>query len=70
MYSFADCTAFRYIATSTGVEHLFSRGRILLSHIRNHLSAKNTRYILCLGEWYRAGIIKDSDFLAGAAEIE
>jgi hypothetical protein len=48
-------------ATSTDVERVFSRGRILLSHIRNRLSAQSTRAIVCLGSWSLLGLIKDSD---------
>ena len=54
-------------ATSVGVERLFSRGRLLLSHVRNRLSAQTTRAILCLGEWYRAGLITETDFLTAAS---
>jgi hypothetical protein len=49
------------LATSTDVERIFSRGRILLSHIRNRLSAQSTRAILCLGSWSLLGLIKDKD---------
>jgi hypothetical protein len=48
-------------AMSTAVERVFSCGRILLSHIRNRLSAQSTRAIICLGSWSLLGLIKDSD---------
>jgi hypothetical protein len=48
-------------ATSTDVERVFSRGRILLSHIRNRLSAQSTRAIICLGSWSLLGLIHDTD---------
>ncbi|KIJ09043.1 hypothetical protein PAXINDRAFT_88030, partial [Paxillus involutus ATCC 200175] len=38
-------------ATSVDVEHIFSRGQLLLSHVRSRLSAQTTRAILCLGGW-------------------
>ncbi|EMD30321.1 hypothetical protein CERSUDRAFT_38165, partial [Gelatoporia subvermispora B] len=46
-------------ATSVAVERIFSRGRLLLSHIRNGLSGESVRALLCLGEWYRHGLLKD-----------
>lgn len=52
------------IATSVSVERVFSQGRILLSHIRNRLSAESTRALLCLGEWSKLGLVDDKDILA------
>jgi hypothetical protein len=40
---------------------VFSQGRILLSHVRNGLSAQSTRALLCLGDWSLLGYVKDSD---------
>lgn len=51
-------------ATSVDVERTFSRGRILLSHIRNKLSAQSTRALLCLGSWVPLGLIKTKDIMA------
>nr|VWP01875.1 Non-specific serine/threonine protein kinase (EC [Ganoderma boninense] len=48
-------------ATSVDVERVFSRGRLLLSHICNRLSAQSTRAILCLGSWAQAGFVKPAD---------
>ena len=50
-----------FIATSIDVERLFSRGRLLLSHVRSRLSAQSTRTLLCLGTWSTLGLVKDSD---------
>ncbi|TFY73210.1 hypothetical protein EWM64_g10802 [Hericium alpestre] len=50
-------------ATSVAVERVFSRGHLLLSHIRNRLSAQTTRALLCLGDWSLLGLIKDTDVL-------
>lgn len=60
------------IATSVDVERIFSRGRLLLSHVRSRLSAQSTRAILCLGSWSLLGLVKDDDVKAAAAlpEIE
>lgn len=52
-----------YIATSVAVERVFSRGRILLSHIRNRLNAQTTRALLCLGSWSLLDLVKDIDVL-------
>ena len=49
------------IATSVDIEHVFSRGRLLLSHVRSHLSAQSTHSLLCVGNWSVRSFIKDSD---------
>jgi hypothetical protein len=51
-------------ATSTDVERVFSRGHLLLPYVRNRLSAKSTRALLCLGHWSKAGFVKDDVVLA------
>ena len=47
-------------ATSVAVERVFSRG-LLLSHVRNCLSAQTTHALLCLGKWSHLGLVKDAD---------
>lgn len=47
--------------TSVDVERVFSRGRIILPHLRNGLSAHSIRAILCLGEWSLLDLIRDGD---------
>lgn len=49
------------LATTVDVERVFSRGRILLSHTRNRLSAKSIRALMCVGEWSRMGLVRPSD---------
>lgn len=49
------------VATSVDVERLFSRGRLLLTHVRSRLSAQSTRALLCLGAWSRLNLVKDED---------
>lgn len=51
------------LATSVEVERVFSRGRLVLSHVRNRLTAQSTRASLCVGDWSGHGWIKDSDVL-------
>ena len=50
-------------ATSVDVEHIFSQGWLLLSHVRNHLSAQTTHAILCLRSWSLLGLVKDEDVM-------
>ena len=49
------------LATSVGVERTFSKGRLLLSHIRNRLSVQSTRALMCLGVWSLLGYVQDND---------
>lgn len=50
-----------HTATSVDVERIFSRGRIVLSHLRNRLSVQSTRALICLGAWSRMGLVQDTD---------
>lgn len=43
------------------MERVFSKGRLVLSHIRNRLSVDSTRALLCLGNWSRMGLIRKED---------
>ena len=56
------------LATSVDVERVFSRGRLILSHVRSRLTAQSTRSLLCLGNWSLHGFIKDID-VETAAEL-
>jgi hypothetical protein len=49
------------LATSVGVERTFSKGRLLLSHLRNRLSVQSTRALMCLGVWSLQGYVQDTD---------
>ena len=57
---------FLILAASVSVERVFSKGRLLLSHICNRLSAQSTRALLCLGAWSKLGYV-DLDDLNVAA---
>jgi hAT family C-terminal dimerisation region len=48
-------------ATSVDVERVFSRGRILLSHLRNRMTGQTTRALMCLNAWSLQGVLKDCD---------
>ena len=54
------------IATSVDVERVFSKGRLVLSHIRNRLTVASTRALMCLGAWSKLGLVRDADLLAAA----
>jgi hypothetical protein len=43
------------------VERVFSKGRILLSHLRSRLSVQSTRALMCVAEWSAKGFVKDKD---------
>jgi hypothetical protein len=43
---------------------VFSKGRILLSHVRNRLSVQSTRALMCVGAWSLLGYVRDSDLKA------
>ncbi|TFK79281.1 hypothetical protein K466DRAFT_505829, partial [Polyporus arcularius HHB13444] len=47
--------------TSVDIERVFSRGRLLLPHVRNGLSAHSIRALLCLGEWSLLDLVADTD---------
>jgi hypothetical protein len=39
---------------------------LLLPYVRNQLSSESTRALLCVGEWSRRSIVRDSDIKAAA----
>jgi hypothetical protein len=49
------------LATSVDVERTFSRGWLLLSHIRKRMSAESTRALLCLNNRSKQGLVKHGD---------
>ncbi|OJA12661.1 hypothetical protein AZE42_13159 [Rhizopogon vesiculosus] len=65
-------------ATSVDVEHLFSHGRLLLTHVHSCLSAESTHALLCLSAWSHLNLVKTEDVLKvatlpdvqGDAEVE
>jgi hypothetical protein len=57
------------LATSVDVERTFSKGRVILSYLRNRLQVDTTRALLCLGDWISKGWVKDSDILAGVKGV-
>ena len=61
-----------FLASSVEVERVFSRGRLLLSHVRSALSPESTRAVLCLGQWSLLDLIDDGDLkdVARMAEVD
>ena len=55
-----------FIATSVDVEHVFSKGRLVLSYIRNCLSVESTQALLCLGAWIKLDLISKEDIQTAA----
>jgi hypothetical protein len=53
-------------ATSVDVECVFSKGRLVLSHVQNGLSVQFTCALMCLGTWSRMGLVKDKDVMEAA----
>ena len=52
------------IATTVDVEHVFSRGRLVLPYVRSRLAVQSTRASLCVGLWSSQGLVKDGDVRA------
>ena len=40
---------------------MFSRGRLVLPHVRGRLAVQSTRASLCVGLWSSQGLVKDDD---------
>jgi hypothetical protein len=53
-------------ATSVDIEQVFSKGRLILSHVQNRLSVQSTHTLLCLGAWAKLGLVKDKDVMQAA----
>ena len=57
-------------ATGMQVERVFSKGRLMLSHVRSQLSAQTSRAMLCVGEWSRIGLVRSEDLKSAAALLD
>ena len=60
------------LATSVDVERVFSKGRLILSHVRNRLSVNSTRGLLCLGAWSQLGLVNKNNIkiITSLAEVK
>jgi hypothetical protein len=52
------------------VERVFSRGRLILPHVRGRLAVQSTRASLCLGLWSSQGWVRDVDIKAALGKDE
>lgn len=59
--AFDPCTNLSLLATSVNVERVFSKGRLLLSHVCSRMKAQTTCAVLCVRAWSRTGYIKAAD---------
>jgi len=50
-------------ASSVVVERSFSRGRILILHLRNRLRANTIRALMCFGDWSRQDFILNAELV-------
>ena len=49
---------------------MFSKGRILLPHVRNRLSVQSTRALMCVGVWSKLGYVEDEDVKSVTIQAE
>ena len=54
------------IATLVDVERIFSKGRLILSHVQNGLLVQSMRTLMCLNAWSTMGLVKDKDVMEAA----
>lgn len=52
-----------FLASTVAVERSFSRGRILLNHLRNRLRGATVRALMCFGDWCRQGLVDDGELV-------
>ena len=50
--------------TFVDVKHVFSKGRLVLSHIHNQLTVDSTHALMCLGAWSMLGLVENDDIKA------
>jgi len=53
-------------ATSMDVEHVFSKGHLVLSHIHNCLTVASTHALMCLSAWSKLNLVRNADIKAVA----
>jgi hypothetical protein len=70
---FLFCISLNYslyhLATAVDVERSFSRGRILISHLRNRLRASSIRALMCFGDWCRQQLVSDMELTAALSSV-
>lgn len=63
-FTFSSAYLSYLTATAVDVEQSFSRGRILINHLRNRLRASSIRALMCFGDWCRHQLVLDADLAA------
>lgn len=53
----------KHTATSVAVERTFSRGRILIPHLRNRLRAVTIQALMCFGDWSREDFVTNLELV-------
>ncbi|KAF7763751.1 hypothetical protein Agabi119p4_8288 [Agaricus bisporus var. burnettii] len=56
--------------TSVDVERVFSKGRMVLSYLRNRLTPTTTRGLLCINEWSSKGLLPEKDMLEWIRNVQ
>ena len=54
------------LATPTNIEHVFSKGWLILLHIHNQLSITSTCTLMCLGAWRKLRLMCNANIRATA----
>lgn len=52
-----------FLASSVSVERTFSRGRILIPHLRNRLRPETVRALMCFGDWSREDFVSNAELV-------
>ena len=53
-----------YLATAVDVERSFSRGWILINHLRNCLQSASICALMCFGDWCHVQLVSDAEMAA------
>ena len=46
---------------------MFSKGRLVLSHVRNRLTVESSQALLCPGAWSQLGLVSSDDIKMAAS---
>jgi hypothetical protein len=49
---------------------VFSKGRLVLSHVRNQLTVESTRALMCLNAWSKLGLVNRDDVKMAVSQPE
>lgn len=51
-------------ASTVSVERSFSRGRLLISHLRNRLRSNTIQALMCFGDWSRLNLFTPAELIS------